>query len=190
MASGVFTEWLNANASRNYPIVENANRTDTSGNFVIPNSVVLAAQINFPRSYVNGNFFIKEIGYYQDAAYFVVGFVDGVGIVFVLFLLNLGRAMYEGPTKDPAYDAIWKKIRAAEAELAKLKAAYDAADTLPNTQVRALPAPVVAKPVPPSQAQYRAAPAATPKSPQTPKPVETDPFKLGWNIDWSNRLPK
>jgi hypothetical protein len=67
------------------------------------------------------------------------GVKDAVGIVVLLALVGFVVSCVQGPTKDPAHDAIWKKIRAAEAELAKLKAAYDAADTLPTNKVLALP---------------------------------------------------
>lgn len=57
----IFPEWLNANALRSYPIRENASRTDTSGNFTIPNDLIVAAQINCPRSYADGTFYISRI---------------------------------------------------------------------------------------------------------------------------------
>ena len=81
MASGVFTEWLNANASRNYPILENASRKDTSGNFTLPNDFLLSAQINFSRDYVDGKFYIKSVGSYVDTVSIVLGFLDNLSEV-------------------------------------------------------------------------------------------------------------
>ena len=60
-ASIVFPEWLNSNSLRNYPIQENASRTDVSGVFVIPNSLIVGAQINYPRSYAGWTFFVSQI---------------------------------------------------------------------------------------------------------------------------------
>jgi len=62
----VFPEWLNSNSQRNYPIQENASRTDVSGAFVIPNSLVVAFQINYPRSYVGGTFYISTLTVSED----------------------------------------------------------------------------------------------------------------------------
>lgn len=57
----IFPEWLNANALRNYPIRENASRVDISGNFKIPNDLIVSAQVNLSRDYVNGAFFISKL---------------------------------------------------------------------------------------------------------------------------------
>ena len=57
----IFPEWLNANSVRNYPIRENADRKDLSGGFTIPNDLIVAAQINCPRSYSRGTFFVSRL---------------------------------------------------------------------------------------------------------------------------------
>lgn len=59
--NGVFPEWLNANSGRAYPLAENSSRTDTSGLVTVPDSLIVAAQINMLPSYVAGTFFISEI---------------------------------------------------------------------------------------------------------------------------------
>ena len=68
----VFPEWLNANTLRNYPIKENASRTDISGSFTIPNDLLVAAQINFSRDYVGGNFFISKIIFIHTYFFFTI----------------------------------------------------------------------------------------------------------------------
>lgn len=57
----IFPEWLNANALRNYPILENASRTDISGSFTIPNELLVSAQFNYSRDYLDGRFYISKI---------------------------------------------------------------------------------------------------------------------------------
>jgi hypothetical protein len=82
MAAGtVFTEWLNANASRNYPIIENLSRKDVSGNFCIPNDLILAMQINFSREEVGGAFFVSQVGSFKDSCYVVVSYYNESGDV-------------------------------------------------------------------------------------------------------------
>ena len=57
----IFPEWLNSNALRNYPIQENASRTDISGTFTIPNSLIVSAQINYGRVFIGGTFYISGL---------------------------------------------------------------------------------------------------------------------------------
>lgn len=57
----IFPEWLNANSLRNYPIRENASRTDVSGSFTIPNELLVSAQFNYSRDYLNGRFYISKV---------------------------------------------------------------------------------------------------------------------------------
>jgi hypothetical protein len=75
MAGTVFTEWLNANSSRNYPIIENLSREDVLGAFIIPNDLIVALQVNFSRDYVNGSFFIKEITSSSSSCSIGIGYV-------------------------------------------------------------------------------------------------------------------
>jgi hypothetical protein len=70
----VFPEWLNANTLRNYPLKENASRTDISGNFTIPNDLLVSAQINFSRDYVGGSFFVSKIVTSENSVRIVVSF--------------------------------------------------------------------------------------------------------------------
>lgn len=56
-----FLEWLNANANRSYPIKEDASMVDISGNFKIPDSLIVDAIINVPRSLSSAVFFISSI---------------------------------------------------------------------------------------------------------------------------------
>lgn len=72
----IFPEWLNANTLRNYPIQENASRTDTSGNFTIPNDLLVSAQINFSRDYVSGRFFISKIITSENTVKVVTSFLS------------------------------------------------------------------------------------------------------------------
>jgi hypothetical protein len=57
----VFPEWLNSNSVRNYPIAENCSREDISNSFIIPNELFVSAQINHPRSYSDGFFYICRL---------------------------------------------------------------------------------------------------------------------------------
>jgi len=67
MAQGViFPEWLNSNSGRNYPFLENSRRTDLSGVFTIPNSLIVAAQINIPRSFLGWDFFVSQVSVTMD----------------------------------------------------------------------------------------------------------------------------
>lgn len=70
----VFPEWLNANTLRNYPIKENAPRTDISGNFTIPNDLLVSAQINFSRDYVGGLFFVSKLVTSENSVKIFVSF--------------------------------------------------------------------------------------------------------------------
>jgi hypothetical protein len=78
MPAAVFSEWLNANSTRNYPIQEGLGREAIQGGFVIPNNFLLAAQINIPRDYVEGTFFIQEVGSFADSSYLVIGYLDSL----------------------------------------------------------------------------------------------------------------
>ena len=84
MAGTVFTEWLNANSSRNYPIVENLSRKDISGKLTLPNQLILAAQVNVSRSEVEGSFFIKEVGSFGGSCYVTIGYAHTVGTTLVM----------------------------------------------------------------------------------------------------------
>lgn len=75
----VFPEWLNANSLRSYPIRENATRTDLSGNFTIPNDLLVAAQINCPRSCVSGEFYISRMIVGASFVSLYIGFAPSVG---------------------------------------------------------------------------------------------------------------
>lgn len=80
MASNIiFPEWLNSNSVRNYPIRENAPRTDVSGIFTIPNDLLVAAQINAPRSYLSGTFFVSKIVSSKAALSVYVSFMSTDG---------------------------------------------------------------------------------------------------------------
>jgi len=74
MPAAVFTEWLNANASRNYPIVENLSRIDKIGTFTIPNELIVAMQINLSRDYVDGLFYIKNIFSSEKSCAITIGY--------------------------------------------------------------------------------------------------------------------
>jgi hypothetical protein len=82
MALGaVFVEWLNANASRNYPIIEGLSRKDVSGNFTLPNDLIVSAQLNFSREEVVGGFFVSEVGSFNNSCYISIGYEDEIGNV-------------------------------------------------------------------------------------------------------------
>lgn len=57
----IFPEWLNSNSVRNYPISENCSRTDITGSYTISNDLIVSAQVNHPRSYADGVFYISHL---------------------------------------------------------------------------------------------------------------------------------
>lgn len=77
--NGVFPDWLNANSGRAYPLAENASRMSTSGGVVIPDSLIVAAQINMLPAYATGTFFIKEVSVSAAVISVVVGFKPETG---------------------------------------------------------------------------------------------------------------
>jgi len=84
MAGTVFTEWLNSNSSRNYPIAEGLSRKDASGNFTLPNELLVAMQVNISRNEVDGYFFIKEAGLFSSSCYLVIGYAHTESDVLVV----------------------------------------------------------------------------------------------------------
>lgn len=74
MAGTVFTEWLNSNSTRNYPIVENLDRKDKTGSVILPNDFLVAAQVNISRDEAEGSFFVKEIGSFSSSCYVTIGY--------------------------------------------------------------------------------------------------------------------
>ena len=74
----IFPEWLNANALRNYPFRENASRRDISGNFVIPNDLLVAAQINLSRDYVGGTFYVSKLIASENSVKIFISFLGSV----------------------------------------------------------------------------------------------------------------
>lgn len=77
--NAVFPEWLNANSGRAYPLTENSSRTDVSGNIKIPNSLIVAAQINMLPSYATGAFFIQQVSVSPSVVAISVGFHPASG---------------------------------------------------------------------------------------------------------------
>ena len=72
----IFPEWLNANSLRNYPIRENASRTDVSGNFTIPNELLVSAQFNYSRDYLDGGFYISKIVVSDSSVRIFISFIS------------------------------------------------------------------------------------------------------------------
>lgn len=72
----IFPEWLNANSLRNYPIRENASRTDVSGSFTIPNELLVSAQFNYSRDYLDGGFYISKVVVSDSSVRIFISFIS------------------------------------------------------------------------------------------------------------------
>lgn len=74
-------EWLNANSVRSYPLAVDATKTDQSGSFKLPDSLILALYFPVSSSYnvEAENFYIKEITVFSTGLSLTVGYSDGSG---------------------------------------------------------------------------------------------------------------
>lgn len=107
MANGIFPEWLNVNAGRAFPLAENSRRTDLTGTVRLPDSLIVAAQINQTASYSAGTFFVSEVISTADVVTIVISFLelDGttrtiatIGVVVAAHVENKSYAFVgEGP---------------------------------------------------------------------------------------------
>jgi len=77
--AGTFPEWLNVNAGRAFPLAENSSRLDKTGAVRLPDSLLVAAQINMTPDYRDGTFFIGEVTVTADIINLTVSFVTAVG---------------------------------------------------------------------------------------------------------------
>lgn len=77
MSSIEFPEWLNANSTRAYPLSEAGSRTSTSGGIQIPDTLIVAAQINVPFSYKDGVFHVSEVTSLPDKVSVTIAYHDG-----------------------------------------------------------------------------------------------------------------
>lgn len=71
-----FTEWLNQNSGRAYPLAENSARTDVTGSFKIPNEIIVGASIAITAEYVDGTFYISRMTILPGTASLVIGYSD------------------------------------------------------------------------------------------------------------------
>lgn len=72
--NAVFPDWLNANSGRAYPLSENGSRLDSTSTIKIPDSLIVAAQINMLPSYIGGTFFIRFISVSSFAIIITIGY--------------------------------------------------------------------------------------------------------------------
>lgn len=82
----IFPEWLNANSVRSYPIRENASRSDVTGGFTIPNDLIVAAQVNCPRSYADGTFFISRLVVSASFVSIYIGYEYGGNVTEISYI--------------------------------------------------------------------------------------------------------
>ena len=80
MSNGIFPEWLNVNAGRAFPLAENSSRRDLTGTVRLPDSLIVAAQINMTASYAPGTFFISDLISTADVVTLIVSFLDVSGV--------------------------------------------------------------------------------------------------------------
>lgn len=78
-------EWLNHNSQRAYPITADSTRTDTSGAFVIPDSLLLALYlpVHYGENVSSGKFFVKAIGAYSSGISITIGYDADDGAIDV-----------------------------------------------------------------------------------------------------------
>ena len=74
--NGIFPEWLNANSGRAFPLAENCSRTDLTGTVVLPDSLIVAAQICMLPDYAAGTFFVSSVVAAPDQVAVEVSFHD------------------------------------------------------------------------------------------------------------------
>ena len=79
MSSGFSPEWLNQNSTRAYPLAENSSRLDITGSIKIPDSLLVAAQINAASSYAAGVFYISQVAAFPDQVSITIGYLDPSG---------------------------------------------------------------------------------------------------------------
>lgn len=77
MGYGIFPEWLNVNSGRAFPLAENASRMDSTGSVRLPDSLIVAAQINQTASYAAGTFFVSRLIAVPDLVSVTISFFDG-----------------------------------------------------------------------------------------------------------------
>lgn len=75
--NAVFPEWLNANSGRAFPLSERGSRLDTTGSIKLPDSLIVAAQINMLPSYAGGTFYIKAVQVSISTILITVGYSTG-----------------------------------------------------------------------------------------------------------------
>jgi hypothetical protein len=74
----VFPEWLNANSVRSFPLSENGSRRSLPGGVVLPNSLIVAAQINMLPAYAVGVFFVRSVVATPSRVVISIGYSEGV----------------------------------------------------------------------------------------------------------------
>lgn len=79
MAAGNSPEWLNQNSTRAYPLAENSSRIDLTGSVRIPDSLLVAAQINAGQEYAVGTFFISAILATPDVVTLKISYLGATG---------------------------------------------------------------------------------------------------------------
>lgn len=72
--NGIFPEWLNANSGRAFPLAENSSRLDITGSVKLPDSLIVAAQINQTPRYATGTFYISELVASPDLVSITISF--------------------------------------------------------------------------------------------------------------------
>jgi hypothetical protein len=98
---GIFPEWLNANSGRAYPLAENSSRKDISGNIKIPDSLIVAAQINMLPYYATGGFFIQQVSVSPSTVVISVGFQPLTGAARLISYVSVPVATHRENSTYP-----------------------------------------------------------------------------------------
>lgn len=92
-------EWLNHNSQRAYPLSLDATRTDTTGAFVLPNSLIVDLQlpISLALNVNSAKFYIKSVSNFEVGVSVVVGYDSDSGAVDVASALipRTGHTAYK-----------------------------------------------------------------------------------------------
>ena len=132
----VLTDWLNANEGRNYPLHDEATRTDVDGK-TLPNDVLVDASIRIPRS-AGEVVYVSSVGITPalfsltflagPTSAFCPGSLSGVGFT-PLAVLTLSRPItrFKNYALTPLLDGVggWVSLGAAANELSHLSLRFD-----------------------------------------------------------------
>jgi len=98
MPNGIFPEWLNCNAGRAYPLIEDCSRLDSSRLIRLPDSLVVDAQICGTLEYSQGVFFISGLKISPSSMALEISYADTTGPRLIALLSLDPHAHFDNST--------------------------------------------------------------------------------------------